>query len=163
MAVKANQKKTFVPVLILIAVLLVGALALRRCRSRQGEAPRKEYNQPRSNSSRRSGNSYTPTTSSREDRGGLNRNPTTINYSKHARCRMQCRHISESEVREILNKGTINYKKSDLKGSPCSKRYAVEGRTHDDQRVRIIFAPCNTEETVVTVIDLGKEWTCDCD
>src|ERR1043165_9799367 len=32
----------------------------------------------------------------------LNRNPTSIHYSKHARCRMDCRHISESEVREIL-------------------------------------------------------------
>ena len=162
MAANANQRKTFVPVLILIVAMLIGAFLLRRCRSHQDEPVRKEYRQPRSNSQSRSGSPST-TTSSTEDRGGLIRNPTTINYSKHARCRMQCRHISESEVREILNEGTINYKKSDLKGNPCNKRYAVEGLTQDNQRVRIIFAPCNTEETVVTVIDLGKEWTCDCD
>jgi hypothetical protein len=162
MAANANQKKTFVPVLILIAVLLVGALLLKRCRSHQDAPVRIEYRQPRSNSQRRSGSNYT-TSSTAEERGGLIRNPSTINYSKHARCRMQCRHISESEVREILNEGTINYKKSDLKGNPCDKRYAVEGHTHDNQRVRIIFAPCNTEETVVTVIDLGKDWGCDCE
>ena len=92
----------------------------------------------------------------------LNRNPTSIHYSKHARCRMDCRHISESEVREILSKGTVNYRKSDLQADACSKRYAVEGRTHDNQQVRIIFAPCKDIETVVTVIDLGRDWSCDC-
>src|SRR5437016_2119945 len=76
----------------------------------------------------------------------LIRNPTTIHYSKHARCRMDCRHISESEVREILSKGSINYRKSELQADACSKRYAVEGRTHDNQQVRIIFAPCKDIE-----------------
>jgi hypothetical protein len=76
---------------------------------------------------------------------------------------MQCRHISEAEVRDILSNGKINYRKSELQAQPCNKRYAVEGTTRDNQRVRIIFAPCNTEETVVTVIDLDREWTCNCD
>lgn len=93
---------------------------------------------------------------------GLIRNPASIHYSKHARCRMECRHIDESEVKEILTNGTINYNKSELQGEVCRKRYAVEGTTHDNQRVRLIFAPCGNEETVVTVIDLGKEWSCDC-
>ena len=96
------------------------------------------------------------------DSRGLNRNPSVINYSKHARCRMSCRHIDESEVKEILKGGNINYKKSELDGAECKKKYAVEGTTHDNQRVRFIFAPCNTEVTVVTVIDIGKEWPCDC-
>ncbi|MBS1730960.1 MAG: DUF4258 domain-containing protein [Bacteroidetes bacterium] len=94
---------------------------------------------------------------------GLNRNPAHITYSKHAKCRMSCRHIDESEVLEILHQGKINYAKSDLKGDDCHKKYAVEGTTHDHQHVRIIFAPCTAEMTVVTVIDLGKEWSCDCD
>ena len=94
---------------------------------------------------------------------GLNRNPAHITYSKHAQCRMACRHIDDSEVGEILHNGKINYTKSDLKGNDCQKKYAVEGITHDQQRVRIIFAPCSAEMTVVTVIDLGKEWPCSCD
>ncbi len=75
---------------------------------------------------------------------------------------MACRHISEVEVKDILRTGKINYSKSDLNAAECKKRYAVEGTTADDQRVRIVFAPCQTEVTVVTVIDIGKEWTCDC-
>src|SRR3954467_9029766 len=91
----------------------------------------------------------------------FNRNPSQINYSKHARCRMGCRHIDESEVKEILSEGKINYSKSELQGDDCHKKYAVEGYSHDDQNVRIVFAPCGTKVTVVTVIDLGKEWNCD--
>lgn len=97
------------------------------------------------------------------DTRGLNRNPSQINYSKHARCRMGCRHIDESEVKQILSDGKINYTKSDLKGDECHKKYAVEGMSHDNQKLRIIFAPCQTEVTVVTVIDIGKEWDCNCD
>lgn len=93
---------------------------------------------------------------------GLNRHPSKINYSKHARCRMDCRQISEHEIQEILVNGVINYKKSSLQAGECQKKYAVEGLTADQQRVRVIFAPCADELTVVTCIDLGKDWTCDC-
>lgn len=102
------------------------------------------------------------TTSAKSNRG-LNRNPSHINYSNHAKCRMDCRHISEKEVQQILKDGKINYSKSDLKASPCNKRYAVEGLTVDKQKVRIIFAPCEAELTVITVIDLEKDWVCNCD
>ena len=40
--------------------------------------------------------------------------------------------------------------------------YALEGTTSDNQRVRIVFAQCDTKSKVVTVIDLNKEWACDC-
>ncbi|MBN9297615.1 MAG: DUF4258 domain-containing protein [Filimonas sp.] len=93
---------------------------------------------------------------------GLNRTPSAMYYSKHARCRMGCRHIDESEVMEILRDGKINYRKSELNGDDCRKKYAVEGISHDNQRLRIIFAPCGDEMTVVTCIDLGTEWPCDC-
>ncbi len=93
----------------------------------------------------------------------FNRHPSQIIYTKHARCRMNCRHINETEVKEILNDGNINYNKSDLKGDACNKKFAVEGYTHENQHLRIIFAPCNNEETVVTVIDLGYEWDCNCE
>ena len=79
------------------------------------------------------------------------------------RCRMACRHIDESEVEQILQEGKINYTKSELDGADCKKKYAVEGLTRDKQKVRIIFAPCSDEVTVVTVIDIGKEWPCDCE
>ncbi len=94
---------------------------------------------------------------------GLNRHPERIIYSKHARCRMACRHISEQEVVDLLQNGSINYRKSEIGDQPeCRRKYALEGNTNDGQRVRIIFAPCRGEVTVVTVIDLGQEWACDC-
>ncbi len=74
---------------------------------------------------------------------------------------MGCRHITEDEVVDILRNGTINYGKSDMRGSPDPK-YAIEGDTKDGQEVRIIFANSPRGIVVVTVIDLENEWKCNC-
>ncbi|MEO6230212.1 MAG: DUF4258 domain-containing protein [Ferruginibacter sp.] len=92
--------------------------------------------------------------------GGFNRNVSKLIYSKHARCRMDCRHIDESEVKEILQEGTLNVSK--IEEDARGKTYPIEGITHDHQKVRIVFAPKNNDLVVVTVIDLDKEWKCDC-
>jgi hypothetical protein len=91
----------------------------------------------------------------------IDRFPDRIIYTKHARCRMDCRHIDEAEVQEILQEGRINYRKSEPAGRPDPK-YALEGTTRDGQRVRIVFADAKRGMVVVTVIDLGTEWSCDC-
>ena len=91
----------------------------------------------------------------------FNRNVHKIIYSKHARCRMDCRHIDEEEVREILQNGKLNVAK--IEEDSRGKRYPLEGKTHDNQNVRIIFAPKQEELVVVTVIDLDTEWQCNCE
>jgi hypothetical protein len=91
----------------------------------------------------------------------FNRNLTPLIYTRHARCRMGCRNIDESEIKEILQKGIINYNKSDLHSKPDPK-YALEGITHDGQDVRIIFAPSKRGMVVITCIDMSKEWECKC-
>lgn len=144
------QKKKALPFLAIV-LLAILALGIKKCRSYQ--------NTPATTRSAGQSNSGNQVAATR----GLNRNPANINYSKHARCRMECRHISASEITDILKNGKVNYRKSDLKGDDCSKKYAVEGVTRDQQRIRVIFAPCNNEVTVVTCIDLDKEWECDCD
>lgn len=83
-----------------------------------------------------------------------------IVYSKHAKCRMECRHIDTSEVREILQIGKVNHNK--IEEDDRGKTYPLEGMTHDKQNVRIVFAPHKDELVVVTVIDLDTEWPCDC-
>jgi len=88
------------------------------------------------------------------------RNIELLAYSKHAKCRMDCRHIDESEVKEILLNGEINYNR--IEESPKGKTYPIEGITHDKQKVRLVVAPHEDEIVVVTVIDLEKEWNCDC-
>jgi hypothetical protein len=95
-----------------------------------------------------------------EEVDGFNRNATNIIFSKHAKCRMDCRKIDESEVKEILKSGTINHKK--IQNDKRGKTYPVEGFTHDKQHVRIVFAPKDDGLVVVTVIDLDTEWKCDC-
>lgn len=92
---------------------------------------------------------------------GFNRRLGKLIYTKHARCRMGCRHIDESEIKEILEQGVINERKSEPAGRPDPK-YALEGRTHDGQQVRIVFAPTDRGMLVITVIDLDTDWTCDC-
>lgn len=142
MAVKKGNR--WAPV-IMIGLLLILLFVVRQCQNKAPETPETK-------------------TEEKQVVKGLNRNPATINYSKHARCRMDCRKIDESEVESILHTGKINYAKSEIGELPdCRKKYAVEGKTHDGQRVRIIFAPCKNEMTVVTVIDLAKDWVCECD
>ena len=85
-----------------------------------------------------------------------------IKLTKHAQCRMDCRQIDESEVKDILAKGAINYNKSDLKDKPCPT-YALEGITKDNQRVRVVVGDCNNEAVIITVIDLDHEFECTCD
>jgi len=92
---------------------------------------------------------------------GFDRRVSYIEYSNHAKCRMQCRKITQTEVEDIMRNGKINYNKSDLQNARCP-RYAVEGITNDNQKVRIVFAQCNEKTEVVTVIDLETDWTCDC-
>jgi hypothetical protein len=91
----------------------------------------------------------------------FNRNVQRIIYSKHAHCRMDCRHIDETEVKEILATGQINTKK--IQEDERGKTYPLEGITHDKQHVRIVFAPKeNNTVEVVTCIDLDTDWPCNC-
>ena len=91
----------------------------------------------------------------------FNRRVNNIIYSKHARCRMQCRHIDESEVKEILENGKVNRNK--IENNERGRTYPLEGVTHDGQHVRIVFAPKDDGTVVVvTCIDLDTDWQCDC-
>ena len=90
------------------------------------------------------------------------RNVSSLQYTKHARCRMDCRQISEAEVRDILQNGKLNGRKSDPADKPCPT-YALEGYSRQDQQhLRIIFAQCDNITRVVTCIDLDREFTCNC-
>jgi hypothetical protein len=81
-------------------------------------------------------------------------------FTKHARCRMDCRKITQKEVKEIVRQADVNYNKSDLQSAQGS-RYAVEGYTsRDRQHVRVIVAPKQRHLSIVTVIDLDKDWPC---
>ncbi len=83
-------------------------------------------------------------------------------YTKHARCRMDCRAITDEEVKEIIRNGTINRKKSDPKDKPCPS-VAIEGySTTDRQHIRVVVADCGTELKLITCIDLDYDHPCTC-
>jgi hypothetical protein len=137
----------------LLVVVLLGLIlfAVRQCASDVSETPSKPAREkPRDPAS-------TPVNRDR----GFDRRVSFLEYSDHARCRMKCRRISQEEVKEVMQTGSINYRKSDLQNARCP-RYAVEGFTADRQRVRIVFAQCNEKTVVVTVIDLETDYACDC-
>jgi hypothetical protein len=91
----------------------------------------------------------------------FNRNYTKLTFTKHAKCRMGCRKIDESEVKEIIASGVVNQKK--IEQDDRGATYPLEGKTHDNQNVRIVVAPKNNGElVVVTCIDLDTDWACDC-
>jgi hypothetical protein len=129
---------------------LVALLILAIVLNPKGEAGREKAEDVR----RRDPSSY-------PERAALDRRASSLIYTKHARCRMGCRQISEPEVVDILQKGEINYRKSDINRGEDPK-YAVEGLTRDGQNVRIIFAQSKRGVVVVTVIDLEREWSCAC-
>src|SRR5262245_46488314 len=111
-----------------------------------------------------SGNKTTSTSSSEKEvnrNRGFDRRISFLEYTAHAKCRMECRQIDQSEVEEIMKTGSINYRKSEPDAKPCPT-YAIEGTTHDNQHVRIVFAQCDYKTKVVTTIDLGHEWECHC-
>ncbi|MBX2846125.1 MAG: DUF4258 domain-containing protein [Saprospiraceae bacterium] len=83
-------------------------------------------------------------------------------YTKHAKCRMDCRYIDKQEVEDILRNGKVNWQKTRKNDQPCPS-YALEGKTKDGQQVRIVFADCNNATKVVTAIDLGNNYNCVCD
>lgn len=139
-------KKSF-PYLLLL-VLLVAALWLRNrnISTNSNDTGRRAENNVPENRSRR----------------GFDRNIANLEYTRHAKCRMECRHITQAEVEDILQHGNINYRKSELNDVPCPT-YALEGYTlQDKQHVRIVFAQCDSKTKVVTCIDLDNEFSCDC-
>lgn len=92
---------------------------------------------------------------------GFDRRISTLEYTKHALCRMDCRKISKSDIQDIMLNGEINYAKTDVNDKPCPT-YALQGYTNDGQRIRVIFAQCETETKVVTCYDLEKDYECHC-
>ncbi|GAA4734458.1 DUF4258 domain-containing protein [Flavisolibacter ginsenosidimutans] len=91
----------------------------------------------------------------------FDRHPATVYYTKHALCRMDCRHISKDEIAEIMEKGSINFNKSNRADRPCPT-FALQGRTTSGENIRVIFAQCTDETKVITCYNLEEDFECHC-
>ena len=81
--------------------------------------------------------------------------------TKHVKCRMACRHITEEEIKEILKDGKVNYAKSGI-GTKGDSTFALEGYSHENQHIRVVVAPESDGLVIITCIDLEHEWPCNC-
>jgi hypothetical protein len=84
-----------------------------------------------------------------------------IETTRHARCRMDCRHIDETEIATVLATGTLDPARTRTDGRCPS--HALEGKVADGATLRVVFAECPDATKVVTVIDLDRDWPCACD
>ena len=91
----------------------------------------------------------------------LFRDTNHLILTKHAKCRMDCRHINTHEIKEIIKTGNVNYSKSG-RGSKGDETYALEGYSNEHQHLRIVVAPENDGLVVITCIDLDNDWPCNC-
>ncbi|HEU5054760.1 MAG TPA: DUF4258 domain-containing protein [Hanamia sp.] len=81
--------------------------------------------------------------------------------TKHVKCRMGCRHITEQEIKEIVENGKVNYRKSGI-ASKGDSTFALEGYTNENQHIRVVVAPESDGLVIITCIDLEHEWPCNC-
>lgn len=91
----------------------------------------------------------------------FDRHPSKLYYTKHALCRMDCRRISKEDIAEIMQKGIINFNKSNRNEKPCPT-YAIQGETSDGEKLRVVFAQCSNETKVVTCYNLKEDFECHC-
>jgi hypothetical protein len=153
--------KKWLPYLI-IAALGIVLFVIKRFTNEAKTAPKSTNNQRINQRAPELGEKGDPASGTGVNRNhGFDRRVSYIEYTQHAKCRMQCRKISQAEVEEIMQNGKINYNKSDVNARPCPS-YALEGTTQDDQRVRIVFGQCDLKTKVITCIDLGTDWECHC-
>jgi hypothetical protein len=89
--------------------------------------------------------------------------PNALAYSRHARCRMDCRDISEDLVEQVYREGSLNCGKSDPAGAKDGNpRYALEMEDGSRGRVRIIVGDDHNEHVIITVIRLDEKDNCSC-
>jgi Domain of unknown function (DUF4258) len=91
----------------------------------------------------------------------LLRDTNHLVLTKHVKCRMDCRHITIQEIKEIIHDGNVNYSRSGP-GDKGGDTYAIEGYGNEHQHIRVVVAPENDGLVVITCIDLDNEWPCNC-
>ena len=86
-----------------------------------------------------------------------------LDYSRHARCRMKCRDISQSLVEDVYQNGSLNCAKSDPSGqTDGTPRFALELEDGIRGRVRIIVGDNPDNDVIITAIRLDEKDNCAC-
>ena len=91
----------------------------------------------------------------------LNRNPSRIEYTKFALCRMDCHHINANSIMGIFRNGEVNRDKSDLHKKPCPI-FTVNSVTKQKMSIIIVIQECGNVAKVLDCYDANGTVACDC-
>lgn len=91
----------------------------------------------------------------------FNRNPSRIEYSPLALCRMECYRFTANEITEILKKGDVNISESDINEWPCPI-FAVRGVTNSGKKLGILVTQCGRVAKIRSCDKTGVVVNCDC-
>jgi hypothetical protein len=125
---------------LLLALLGIAALFIKRCRS---------------------GRAKKAGTATVDRNRELDRQTGLLEYAGHARCRMDCIHITPQQVAHILQTGQVNMGKSETAAKPCPV-YVLEGYTSDSMHLRIAFAQCDFKTKVMSCLNIDTAYDCHC-
>jgi hypothetical protein len=91
----------------------------------------------------------------------LNRNPSRIEYTKFALCRMDCDHINANSIVGIFRNGEVNRARSDIHKKPCPI-FTIRGVTKQKMSIIIIIQQCGTVAKVLDCFDANGTVGCNC-
>ena len=91
----------------------------------------------------------------------LNRNPSRIEYTKFALCRMDCHHINANIITGALRNGEINRAKSDLHKLPCPI-FTIHSLTKQNMSIRIVVQQCGNVARILDCYDANGTVGCNC-
>ena len=95
---------------LLSRILIFSLVLLVSCMDNSGsqQGPQQQKSNKKSHYDPPAPPTSAPDNGNAADEDVIDRHPGKLIYTKHARCRMDCRHIDESEVDEIMANGRIN-------------------------------------------------------
>jgi hypothetical protein len=73
----------------------------------------------------------------------FNRNPSRIEYSQIALCKMDCQNINANDITVVLRKGEVNNDKSDMHKRPCGF-FTILGKTKKGMVLSVMIDQCGT-------------------
>ena len=91
----------------------------------------------------------------------LNRNPSRIEYTKFALCRMDCHHINANSIMGIFRNGEVDKTRSDLNKKPCPI-FTVRSVIKQKMSIIVLIQQCGTVAKFLDCYDANGTLGCNC-
>ena len=89
------------------------------------------------------------------------RNPSRIEYSQFALCRMDCHKISANIITGVFRNGQINKAKSDLHKRPCPI-FTIHGLTKQGKSAWVVVQQCGNVARILDCYYFNEANPCNC-